>query len=124
MKRPMRSPFRPLIAIIFMAATFIVHAETPRPKAATPPVAVKMVEPPIGMWTDQKTGLYIFVVPAKADPGEPLFTGSRHLQLGGPPPSKNKADDIFLEEKYERQGNGFLTTGTFAWDSAKNPVVV
>ncbi len=118
------------VASAFFASHAFVLAETPAKKntaTATPAPAVaaaKAVEPPVGMWTDGKTGLYVLIQPAKGKAEDPFSTTTRRLQLGGPPPSKNKADDVFFAEKPERQGNEFTATGTFNWDTGNNQVAV
>jgi hypothetical protein len=113
------------IAVLSMMRGGVAAGAEPAPKSkAGAAVAAKAVEPPLGFWSDGRTGLYVSVEAGKGDSIEAMSTERRRLQLGGPPPSKNKADDVFLPEKFVRQGNSFAATGVFNWDSAKNAIEV
>ena len=126
MKRPLHAICRMLGVVVFLSSMPgpVVGAEAPPKAGGKAPAAAKAVEPPVGFWSDGKTDLYVSVEAGKSDSSEAMFTERRRLQLGGPPPSRNKADDVFIPEKFERRGNSFVATGRFNWDSANNKIEV
>lgn len=80
-------------------------------------------EIPIGSWSHEATGLYVSVTKAdnSSDSSSGIIIGDRYLVVGGPPPRKNKADDVFMPKQSKTEGGVVETNGTFNWDSdAKN----
>lgn len=111
--------------VLFVLVTGnVTEAAAPSKTTDKAPATTRAIDPPLGFWSDQRTNLYFLVEAGKSDPGEAMSTENRRLQLGGPPPSKNKADNVFDAQKCERRGNTFVATGTFNWDSAKNVIEV
>jgi len=92
-----------------------------------PAVAFATTEPaheiPVGSWSHEATGLYVSVTKADklSDSSSGIIIGDRYLVLGGPPPRKNKADDVFMPKQSKVEAGVVSVNGTFNWDSdAKN----
>lgn len=109
-------------ALILICAEPVLAAESSPKKAGSTSTEVKEIDPPLGFWTHTKTDLYVSIDTAGADAADELVIGKRVLQIGGPPPTQGKADDVFLLTKHERRGNSIVANGTFNWDSDQHPI--
>lgn len=109
-------------ALILICATPILAADNSPKKTGTTSTTAKEIDPPLGFWNHAKTDLYVSIDTAGADVADELVIGKRVLQIGGPPPTQGKADDVFLLTKHERRGNSIVATGAFNWDSDQHPI--
>ncbi len=105
------------LALIFANAPHVSAADSSPKKSEA-----KDIDPPLGFWVHAKSDLYVSIDPANADLPDELVVGKRMLQIGGPPPTQGKADDVFILTKHERRGNSIVASGSFNWDANSHPI--
>ncbi len=117
MRLPTAFPLLTATLALALLGAAPVEAADAAPKKPTAAATKNEIAPPLGFWSHGKSGLYLSITPASADTTDELVIGKRALQLGGPPPTQGKADDVFIIAKHERSGNRILASGSFNWDA-------
>jgi len=109
-------------ALILICAEPVLAADSSPKKTGATSTEAKEIAPPLGFWNHAKTDLYVSIDTAGADATDELVIGKRVLQIGGPPPTQGKADDVFFLTKHERRGNSIVASGAFNWDSNQHSI--